>query len=126
AFDKLEFLQENTSFYYDKNNAVSKSENVDVADAVFFADKFVAEDSLGYLIAVDGLLLGDKLDPVKPIFPPTLPPGSVFNLGSLNSSKSKYDSVRSFPQNTDVLVSLAYDNPAPLNVGDKDITDARY
>lgn len=126
AFDKLEFLQKNTSFYYDKNNAVSKAENVDVSDAVFFADKYAAEDSLGYLIPVDGLLLGDKLDPVKPIFPPTLPPGSVFNLGSLNSSKSKYDLVRSFPANTDILVDLAYDNPMPFNGGGKDITDARY
>src|SRR6185436_16179492 len=72
AYDKLEFLQKNTSFYYDKNNAVSKAENVDVADAVFFSDKFAAEDSLGYLIAVDGLLLGDKLDPVKP-FPSPAP-----------------------------------------------------
>ncbi|MES2648282.1 MAG: zinc-dependent metalloprotease [Bacteroidota bacterium] len=126
AFDKLEFLQRNTSFYYDKNNAVSKAENVDVADAVFYADKFAAEDSLGYLVSVDGLLLGDKLDPVKPIFPPTLPPGSVFNLGGLNPTKSKYTQVKSFDGNTDVLVDLAYDNPMPFNGGGKDITDARY
>jgi hypothetical protein len=26
----------------------------------------------------------------------------------------------------DVIVSLAYDNPAPLNYGDRSITDARY
>src|SRR4051794_35922000 len=126
SFDKLEFAEENTSFYYDPNNAVSKASNVDVAAAVIYSDKIAAQDSTGYLVSVDGLLLGDKLDPVKPVFPPTLPPGSVFNLGSLNSSKSKYDTIRSFPQNTDILVSLAYDNPAPLNVGDKDITDARY
>src|SRR4051794_2160242 len=126
SFDKLEFAEENTSFYYDPNNAVSKASNVDVAAAVIYSDKIAAQDSTGYLVSVDGLLLGDKLDPVKPVFPPTLPPGSVFNLGNLNSSKSKYDTIRSFPQNTDVLVSLAYDNPAPLNVGDKDITDARY
>ena len=126
AFDKIEFLQRNTGFYYDKNNAVSKAENVDVADAVFYADKYAAEDSLGYLVPVDGLLLGDKLDPVKPIFPPTLPPGSVFNLGSLNASKSKYTQVRSFDENTDILVDLAYDNPTPYNGGGKDITDARY
>jgi hypothetical protein len=126
SYDKLEFLQLNTKFYYDKNNAVSKSANVDVSDAVFFSDKYSAEDSLGYLIPVDGLLLGDKLDQVKPIFPPTLPPGSVFNLGSLNTAKSKYGLVRSFPNNTDVLVELAYDNPMPLNGGGKDITDARF
>ncbi|TKK71534.1 DUF5117 domain-containing protein [Ilyomonas limi] len=126
SFDKLEFSEENTNFYYDANNAVSKAANVDVAAAVFYADKIAAQDSAGYLVPVDGLLLGDKLDPVKPVLPPTIPPGMVFNLGSLNSSKSKYDSLRSFPENTDILVSLAYDNPAPFNTGEKDITDARY
>nr|WP_068892941.1 zinc-dependent metalloprotease [Pedobacter panaciterrae] len=124
--DKIELLQKNTNFYYDKSNPVSKSANVDVSDAVFYSDKVAAQDSSGYLISVDGLFLGDKLDPVKPIFPPTLPPGAVFNLGNLNSSKSKYQKIRSFPGNTDVVVELAYDNPMPLNGGGKDITDARY
>ncbi|MBC6491211.1 zinc-dependent metalloprotease [Flavihumibacter stibioxidans] len=126
SFDKLEFKQQNTNFHYDGENAISKAANVDVSDAVMFAEKVAVEDSLGYLVAVDGLLLGDKLDPVKPVFPPTLPPGSVFNLGGYNPSKSKYGTVRSFPNNTDVLVELAYDNPMPLNGGGKDITDARY
>jgi hypothetical protein len=126
AYDRIEFLQKNTNFYYDKNNAVSKAENVDVSDAVFYSDKLAGEDSTGYLIAVDGLLLGDKLDPVKPMMSPMTPPGSVFNLGGLNPSKSKYNAIRSFAGNTDVLVDLAYDNPMPYNGGGKDITDARY
>jgi len=124
--DKIEFLQRNTNFYYDKNNPVSKAANVDVSDAVFFSDKFSVEDKTGYLVSVDGLFIGDKLDPVKPVFPPGMPPGAVFNLGNLNTGKSKYDKVRSFPKNTDVVVDLAYDNPAPMNGGGKDITDARY
>jgi len=124
--DKIEFLQKNTSFYYDKNNPVSKAANVDVSDAVFYSDKFSAEDKEGYLVSVDGLFVGDKLDPIKPVYPPTMPPGAVFNLGNLNVSKSNYNKVRSFPHNTDVVVDLAYDNPMPINTGGKDITDARY
>lgn len=126
AFDKIEFAQVNTNFWHDPENAVSKAANVDVADAVFFSDKIVAEDADGYLLAVDGLFLSDKLDQVKPTMPPGLPPGLVFNLGSLNAAKSKYTKLRSYPDNTDVVVDLAYDNPAPLNGGGKDITDARY
>ncbi|TCC93108.1 zinc-dependent metalloprotease [Pedobacter hiemivivus] len=124
--DKIELLKRNTNFYYDQSNPVSKVANVDVSDAVFYNDKVVAQDSLGYLISVDGLFLGDKLDPVKPVFPPTLPPGAMFNLGNLNTAKSKYQKIRSYPGNTDVVVELAYDNPVPLNGGGKDITDARY
>jgi hypothetical protein len=124
--DKIEFLEKNTNFYYDKNNPVSKAANVDVSDAVVYVDKFSASDANGYLIAVDGLFLSDKLDPVKPMTPPGLPPGAMFNLGNLNTAKSKYENVKSFPGNTDVVVNLAYDNPMPFNGGGKDITDARY
>jgi hypothetical protein len=79
-----------------------------------------------YLIGVDGLFLSDKLDPIKPVVPPTVPPFLVYNLGTLSAAKSKYDKIRSFPDNTDVIVDLAYDNPVPYNTGGKDITDARY
>jgi hypothetical protein len=125
-FDKLEFSQVNTNFWYDSTNAISKAANVDVPEAIFYSDKPAAEDSSGYLIAGDPLFLSEKLDPVRPVFPPGLPPTLVFNLGSLNSSKSKYDKIRSYPDNTDVTVDLAYENPVPFNGGGKDITDARY
>ncbi len=126
ANDKIEFGLVNTNFYYDKKNPVSKTEGTDIAEAIFLAEKIVAKDSTGYLIAADGLFLSEKLDPVKPIMPPGVPPGAVFNLGNFNSAKSKYYSIRSYPNNTDVTVDLAYDNPAPLNGGGEDITDARY
>ena len=126
ANDKIEFGLVNTNFYYDKNNPVSKTANVDISEAIFLAEKVVAQDSTGYLIAADGLFLGDKLDPVKPTFPPGMPQEGIFNLGNFNVAKSKYHCVRSFPNNTDVVVDLAYDNPTPLNGGDASITDARY
>jgi hypothetical protein len=125
-FDKLEFSQENTNFWYDPANAVSKAANVDVPEAIFYSDKPAAEDSSGYLIAGDPLFLSEKLDPIRPISPPGIPPTLLFNLGNLNPSKSKYDKIRSYPDNTDVTVDLAYDNPVPFNGGGKDITDARY
>jgi predicted Zn-dependent protease len=126
ANDKIEFGLVNTNFYYDKNNAVSKTAGTDISEAIFLAEKVIAEDGNGYLIAADGLFLSEKLDPVKPVMPPGIPPGAFFNLGNFNSAKSKYHSIRSYPNNTDVLVDLAYDNPAPLNGGGDDITDPRY
>lgn len=126
ANDKIEFGLVNTNFYYDKNNAVSKTAGTDISEAIFLAEKIVAKDSTGYLIAADGLFLSEKLDPVKPVMPPGIPPGAFFNLGNFSSAKSKYYSVRSYPNNTDVIVDLAYDNPSPMNGGGNDITDARY
>lgn len=125
-FDRIEAQRMNTAYYYDKNNPVSKAEDVNKPDAIFLAEKIIAEDSLGYLIAADGMFVGEKLDQIRPIFPPGIPPGLVFNLGSLNVAKSQYVKIRSYPNNTDVIVDLAYDNPAPFNAGGNDIADARF
>ncbi|MGB8191268.1 MAG: zinc-dependent metalloprotease [Chitinophagaceae bacterium] len=126
VFDKLEFSILNNNFYYDKNNAIGKTAGADVAEAVFLSEKVSGEDDNGYLISADGLFLSEKLDPIKPLPSPGLPPGLVFSLGGLNPMKSKYNSIKSYPQNTNILVDLAYDNPMPFNGGGKDITDARY
>ncbi|MBV9987609.1 MAG: zinc-dependent metalloprotease [Chitinophagaceae bacterium] len=126
AFDKLEFSIVNTGFFYDKNNPVSKTADVDKPEAVFYLDKYSIEDSLGYLVSGDGLFLSEKLDPVKPIFAPSPAALFTFNLGQLNPAKSKYAALRSFPENTDVVVDLSYDNPTTLAQGGNDITDARY
>ncbi|WP_232516236.1 zinc-dependent metalloprotease [Chitinophaga caeni] len=125
-YDKLEFSQVNTNFYYDKNNAVSKTQGVDIAESVFFNDKIAAEDDEGYLVSIDGLMISDKMDPVKPLMPPGTPPTAVFNLGNFNSGKSKYYKVNSYATNAAIQVDLAYDNPMPFNQGGKDITDARF
>lgn len=124
--DKIEFLRKNTSFYYDPANPVSRAANADVAETIFHSEKIAASDSGGYLIPIDELFISNKLDAVKPVIPPGTSPTSVFNLGNLSKEKSSYDTVRSFPGNTDVVVRLTYENPAPQNGGGKDITDARY
>jgi hypothetical protein len=126
AFDKLEFSEVNVNFWYDKNNAVSKTANTDKPEAVFYSDKYSIEDSLGYLVSGDALFLSEKLDPVKPIFAPSPLAAFTFNLGQLNAAKSKYATVRSFPGNTDVVVDLSYDNPFTIASGGTDVTDARY
>lgn len=126
AFDKIEFSQVNTGFFYDKNNPVSKTADVDKPEAVFYNDKFSIEDSLGYLVSVDQLFLSEKLDPVKPVIPPSPLAMFTFNLGGLNPTKSKYANIRSFPNNTDVVVDLSYDNPSTLASGGPDVTDPRY
>ena len=61
ANDKIEFGLVNTNFYYDKNNAVSKTAGTDIAEAIFLAEKVVAKDSTGFLIAADGLFISEKI-----------------------------------------------------------------
>ncbi len=125
SFDKIEFLMVNTDFYYDKNNPISKTSDVDKPEAVVFSDKIAVEDSLGYLISADGLFISEKLDPVKQPSMPNPLAAFQFNLGQLSQTKSKYHSIRSFPNNTDVIVDLAYDNPNAM-ASSGGITDPRY
>jgi len=125
AFDKIEFARVNTSFYYDPQNAISKTNNADKPEAVFYSDKVTAEDSTGYLVNVDQLFISEKLDPVKPIINAGPFSSMLFNLGGLNASKSKYFQLRSFPKNTDILVDMAYDNPTAQATA-ADVTDPRY
>jgi hypothetical protein len=126
AFDRIEFTEVNTNFWYDPKNAVSKTANVDKPEAVVYIDKYSVEDADGYLINVDQLFLSDKMDPVKPVIPPSPAAMFQFNLGGLNPTKSKYSNIRSYPNNTDVVVDLNYDNPNAFVGGGADITDARY
>lgn len=126
VYDRIEFLEKNASLYYDKNNPVSKTKDVDKPEAVVHTEKIVAEDSTGYLIAADGLFVSEKLDQIRPLTIPGPMTMFMFNLGGLDPSKSRVTGVRSYPNNTDVIVDLAYFNPSPINGGGDDITDARY
>jgi hypothetical protein len=125
TFDKLEFTRINTSYYYDPASPMSRTRNTDKPDAVFYSDKVNGEDSTGYLVNVDALFISEKMDPVKPVSTPSFFSPLTFNLGSLNTSKSKYFQLRSFPSNTDILVDMAYDNPGAA-IGGPEITDPRY
>jgi len=126
VYDKILFSKVNTNFYFNPEKAISKAANADVSGATFFSSKLIASDSISSLIQVDKLFLGTLLDGIKPNLSPSVKPGSVFTIGRIDPDKSYYTKIRSFPNNTDVVVSLSFNNPNPANGGGKDITDARY
>lgn len=125
-FDKIEFVRSNTRYFYDEDNAISKAANVDVSEAVFYSVGVEAKNDDGYLIKVDDLFLSMKLDQVKPVPPSGLNPSQFLNLGSLKKDKSGYSKLRSYPNNTDFVVDLAFENSTPRNGGGASVTDARY
>jgi hypothetical protein len=78
AFDKLEFHEVNTRFYYDPKNAVSKTAGVDVPEAVLLSEKFTVDDAEGYMISADALFPDRKDGPGKTADAPGIPPGALF------------------------------------------------
>jgi hypothetical protein len=125
-FNRLEFVAPNTAFYFDKNNAISKSSEANISDAVIAAGKVLAADEKTgeYLIAADGLFLSETFTRVKgPKFPGQSP--FSFSLGQFDKSKSKIEEIKNYPENTNVKTEYVYNNPSVVNGGGKAVTDGR-
>ncbi len=127
SYDNIEFIKENTNFYFDSNSALYKSKEANISPALLISEDIVAmeRDSV-YLISADKIFLTEALARVKPVMPPI--PGLssfMFNLGSLNPKKTRYQKIRSYPENTDFLVEYVFDNPGAYIQGGAEITDPR-
>ncbi len=122
--DQVQFEIQNTAYYFDPSNALSKSAEANISPAVLLSEKVIAEDRAKGEVLIDatGLFLGEVLDRVKA---PSTPGSREFGLGTLSKTKSRLTNVRSYPENTDVVVDLVYDNPNGVG-GGPDVTDSRY
>ena len=125
-FNRLEFLAPNTSFYFDKNSALSKSSEANISHAVLASGKLLAtDDEKGeYLIDADGLFLSETFTRIKqPRFPGQSP--FAFSLGNLDKNKSKINEIKNYPENTNIKTEYVYSNPAVINGGSQAVTDGR-
>jgi hypothetical protein len=125
-FNRLEFVAPNIAFYFVENNAISKSSEANIIDAVIAAGKVLAVDEKTgeYLIATHGLFLSEIFTRVKgPKFPGHSP--FSFSLGQFDKSKSKIEEITNYPENTNVKTEYVYNNPAVINGGGKAGIDGR-
>lgn len=124
-FDRIEFVTQNTSSYFDPENALSKSADANFSRAIVFSGKIEAGDEKEgkYLINADDLFLKETVGMVK--FPSFSQNPRAFKLGSLSKSKTKYRGVKGYPENSDVVVEYVYENALPKNFGSRAVTDAR-
>jgi hypothetical protein len=127
SFNKIEFVTQNTSFYFNPASPLSRAADANISPGVLASIEIAATDTATgeYLIKADDLFLTETLRQVKPSPRPGAPPGATFALGNLSKSKTRVVSVKSYPLNTDVVVEYVYENPAPTNSGGPDITDPR-
>lgn len=125
-FDKIEFITQNTSFYFDPNNPISKSQDANLSKGNMSSEKVLALDTTKniYLISANDLFLKETLSQIKPSKSPTSSPFS-FSLGSLDKDKTKINAIRNYPENTDIAVEYVYSNPSVLNNGSNSISDGR-
>jgi hypothetical protein len=124
-YDRIEFVKENTGFYFDSTNAVSKAADANISKAILVSQKILGEENGNMLIDASAIFLTEAISQIKPLVMPS-PMGMSFALlGNLNKDKSKFVKLRNYAENTDLIVEYVYDNPNPINSGGKEVTDAR-
>jgi len=129
-FDRLEFVAENTAFYFNPDSPLSRARDANLTSSLLAVEKIVAEDPKTgeMLIEADKLFLTQSLYQVKPSPDPNADPKTTWSLGTLSETKSRILGLRSYPLNTDVEVEYVFEDPAPrhdLLEGAYEIKDAR-
>ena len=125
-FNKIEFISQNTSFYFDPENAISKAKdaNISVGNMASITIEATDKDKGLYLIKADDLFLKETLTQIKPTSSPASSPNS-FRLGNLDKDKTKIKSIRNYPENTNLEVEYVYSSPSVSNNGSEAVTDGR-
>ncbi len=125
-FNKIEFIVQNTSSYFDPNSALSKSSSANMSEGVLASLKIEGinkKDGL-FLINADQLFLKETFSQIKPPRYPKQSP-TAFTLGTLNKEKTKINSIRNYPKNTDLAIEYVYSKNSALNGGSRAVSDGR-
>ena len=122
-YDKIEFTIKNTKYYFDESNPLSKGANTNINTPIVVSEKIIASgpNKTRFLISADNIFLTESLQQIKASYPPTY---RGFRLGNL-SKKTRYNKIRSYPENTDVVVNYFFETRYPSNRGSDAVTDAR-
>jgi hypothetical protein len=123
VFDHIEVIQHNTDFYFDPENALSKSASANINNPVLCSQKIECQDEEGTRFLIDGnsLFLSEQFQMVKP---PSDPKTPSF-LGNLSKEKSKVRKINNYPENSEIRVEYVYENKNPRQGGSSAVTDVR-
>lgn len=125
-YDRIEFILQNTSFYFNPESPLSKSKDANTSHGNIASIKIEVHDKKerAYLIKADDLFLSEVLSQIKNPSAPGESP-TAFKLGNLDKSKTKIRTIKNYPENTDVEVEYNYTSPAVLNNGSNALADGR-
>jgi hypothetical protein len=126
-FNRVEFVQENVSYYFDPDSPLSRAADANISPALLAVAEIEAEDASGAVMIDAGpLFLGEAFLQLRAAPDPEAGGEPAFDLGSLNDDKSRFTEWRTYPENLDLSVDYVYENPDPVVDGGEEITDPRY
>jgi hypothetical protein len=125
-FNKIEFVTQNTSFYFDPENAISKSQDANTSEGTMASIKIEAFDKEKglYLVKVNDLFLKETFAQIKPSRSPGQKP-TAFTLGNLDKNKTKIEAINNYPENTNLKIEYVYSKSSTLNGGSEAVSDGR-
>ena len=124
-YDRIEFVQQNTRYYFDEESALAKSSDANVNNPVLVSEAIIvtSKDSTKFLIDADKIFLSETMQQIKRA---SRPGSKGFQIGKLSKTKTKYHKLKNYPENTDIIVQYAYDNALPKAYGGSAVADSRY
>ena len=127
-YNKIEFNTQNNSFYFDTLSALHRSREANIVPGMMASEKIIAMNKAGdvFLISADNLFLRETLHQVKPSMSPMAAMMGIPSLGGLNPSKTRYERVKSYPENSDIVVKYVYEDPSPRGSLGGFVADDRY
>ena len=125
-FNRIEFVVQNTSSYFNPKSALSKSSSANMSEGVLASLKIegINKKEDLFLINADNLFLKETFSQIKPPRYSKQSP-NAFTLGSLNNEKTKVNSIRNYPKNTDLAIEYVYSKDNVLNGGSRAVSDGR-
>jgi hypothetical protein len=128
SFDKIELVTKTNRFKFDETSAISRAKDANISKAILATLKIEGtnKDQTEFMVKADTFLLSEALD--KLIYTPHPDDKDAkkrFNPGKLSKDKNKYVSLRSYPENSDVVVEYVLENPAPAIRGSSSVSDSR-
>ena len=123
-YNKIDITVSNTSYYFDEESPLSKASKANINTPVIISEEIIAknDDKTRFLINADNIFLSESLQQVKYSYPGGY---KGFRLGNLSKSKTRYNKIRNYPENTDVVVNYFYESKYPSKRGSDAVTDSR-
>ena len=123
-YNKIDFTINNTKFYFDEGSPLSKASKTNINTPLIISENIIAksDDKTRFLINADNIFLNESFQQIKSSYPAGY---RGFRLGNLSKSKTRYNKIRSYPENTDIVVNYFYESKYPSKRGGGAITDSR-
>ena len=123
-YDKIDFSITNTKYFFDENSPLSRASKTNVNTPIIISEKIIAKnkDKTRFLINADNIFLNESFQQIKSSYSSKY---RGFRLGNLSKTKTRYNKIRNYPENTDVVVNYFFESKYPTKRGGEAITDSR-